>query len=623
MISSLRGAAVAGALATAMPGLPAAVIAAAPQAASAAASQSDARLTAWLDREYDHYLDLAPMERSSAGDKSRDYDKIDDLSEAGMAARVAFRARSVAQMKAMFDRTKLAADGKLSYDLWAYQAQEAANTYKFRRNDYLFNQYFGPQTMLVRFLIQVHNVDQPSDMTAYIARIRGLARAIGQDLERAKTNAAGGVRAPRFAYDGVIEQAHGLASGAPFDTPSKTGAPNSVWADALAKIDKLQKAGKIDGLQADAFKAEARKALIEAWGPTYTRLAAWLEADRPNSVANATGVGHDPNGQAYYAMALANQTTTDLTPDQVHQIGLRKVVEIKAQMEAIKDKVGFKGSLQDFFTFLRTDDRFYFPDTDAGRQGYIDLATQYITDIRKKLPDYFGMVPKAGVVVKRVEAYREQPGGAQHYLFPAPDGSRPGTFYAHLSDMRAMPKWQLEAIAYHEAGLGHHMQFAIMQELHGLPKFRMRLFYNAFQEGWGLYTEQQLGKEMGGFTDPYSDFGRLSTAIWRAVRLVVDTGVHAKGWTEAQAVQYFLENSPQAEGAVRAEVRRYMTWPGQATGYMIGYLRIMELRHKAERELGPKFDIRGFHDLLLGHGQMPLNLLERQVDDWIAAKKAG
>jgi uncharacterized protein (DUF885 family) len=589
--------------------------------ATSARTAEDARLTAWLDVENDRFLDLSPMSRTDSGSK-KDYGKFDDMSEAGMAKQVDFRVRSVATMKAKFDRARLSDDGKVSWDLWIYLGDEAANLYKFRRNEYVFNQLWGPHTIDTRFLIQVHAVSEPGDMDAYVSRIREIARAIGQGLDRAKINAAGGVRPPRFAYDGVIPQARGLASGAPFDMPSKTGAPNSIWVDALAKIDGLQKAGKIDQAKADAYKAAARRALLEAWGPELRRVADWFEADRPNTRLNSTGVGADPNGQAYYAMMLEDQTSTKLTADQVHQIGLDQVAETRRQMEAIKDQVGFKGSLQDFFKFLRDDDRFYFPNTEAGRQGYIDLATQYIADIQKKIPQYFGVYPTAGVVVKRVEAYREQPGGAQHYLLAAPDGSRPGVFYAHLSEMRAMPKWQLEAIAYHEAGLGHHIQFSIAQHLTGLPKFRTQLFFNAFQEGWGLYTEQQLGKEMGGFTDPYSDFGRLSTKMWRAIRLVLDTGLHAKGWTESQAVQYFKDNSPQSNGAIRSEVQRYLTQPGQATGYLIGYLKIMELRHKAERELGPKFDIRGFHDVLLAHGQMPLDILARQVDQWIATRKA-
>lgn len=585
-------------------------------AAPAQAGQEDARLNAWLDVQYEAFLDLSPIERTYAGDK-KDYDKVDDFSEQGLAARVAFRRKSVAEMETRFDRAKLSPDAQVSYDLWIYEAEQAALDYKFRRNEYVFNHSWGPQIQFAQLLIQIHKVDGPADMDAYVARIRGLAGALRQHLDWTRANAAAGVRMPRFAYDIVIAQARALAGGAPFDG----AADNAVWADVVAKVDGLAKAGKIDAAKGDAYKEAARDALIEAWGPAYRELADWLEADRPNTAAIATGVGKDPGGAAYYAKQLASSTTTDLTPEQVHQIGLAKVAELRREMEKIKAQVGFKGSLQDFFKFLRDDGRFYYPDTDAGRQAYIDKATQYITDIRKKLPQYFGILPKADVIVKRVEPYREKPGAAAHYLMAAPDGSRPGVFYAHLSDMRALPTLQLEATTYHEAGLGHHLQFSIAQELRNIPKFRTRLFYNVYQEGWGLYAEQ-LGKEMGGYQDPYSDFGRLSLQMWRAIRLVLDTGLHYKGWTEDQAVRYFIENSPQAETGIRAEVQRYISAPGQATGYMVGMLRIMDMRHKAERELGPRFDIRGFHDVVLGRGQMPLSMLDRRIDAWIAERKA-
>jgi len=228
------------------------------------------------------------------------------------------------------------------------------------------------------------------------------------------------------------------------------------------------------------------------------------------------------------------------------------------------------------------------------------------------------VLPQAPLVVKRVEPFREQPGAAQHYFGGTPDGSRPGIFYAHLSDMNAMPKYQLEAVAYHEGVPGHHLQISIAQERTGLPKFRTQYFYGAYSEGWGLYAES-LSKEMGFFTDPYSDFGRVGAEMWRAVRLVVDTGMHAKGWTEQQAVAYFLENAPLAEGAIRSEVQRYLVWPGQATTYKVGAMTIQRLRDEARQALGPTFDYRAFHDVVLGGGSMPLPVLEARVRRWIAA----
>ncbi|MDG2521936.1 DUF885 domain-containing protein [Caulobacter segnis] len=585
-------------------------------ALEAGSDAETARLNTWLNAQYEEALDLSPMMRSYAGDK-KDYDKIDDVSEDAMTAALAWRRTSTETLKRQFDRSKLSQEGRTSYDLWVVEYEMAAAADKFRRNEYVFSQVFGSHTSFAQFLIAIHKVDEPADMDAYVARISGLSRALGQRLDTAKLNAAGGVRSPRYAYDAVIKQAGSLSSGAPFDA----GPDNSVWADVKAKADGLVKAGKIDQAAADRYKQAARKALIEDWGPAYQNLVAWLQADRPNTAEIATGVGRDPNGAAFYAERLAASTTTDLTAEQIHQIGLSEVARIKGEMETIKRQVGFTGSLQDFFVYMREDDRFYYPNTDEGRQAFIKAATDHLAFMKTRLPAYFGVLPKADVVVKRVEAYREVAGAPQHYLIGSRDGARPGVFYAHMSDMRSLPIPQLEVITYHEGNPGHHMQFSIAQELTDVPKFRTQLYYNATQEGWGLYTEQ-LAKEMGAYKDPYSDFGRLTTEIWRAIRLVVDTGLHSKGWTEEEAVSYFKANSPASESQIRAEVQRYIVMPGQATGYKIGMIRILQMRKKAEAALGPSFDIRGFHDTILGGGQMTLVLLEQRIDQWVASHKA-
>jgi uncharacterized protein (DUF885 family) len=307
-----------------------------------------------------------------------------------------------------------------------------------------------------------------------------------------------------------------------------------------------------------------------------------------------------------------------MTADEIHELGLREVARIRGEMEAIKRQVGFDGTLQEFIASLRNDPQFKFPNTDEGREAYLQTSRDFYAGVEALLPEYFGIRPKAGLVVKRVEAFREVAGQAQHYVPGTPDGSRPGTYYVHLIDMSSMPKIGMESIAYHEGIPGHHMQIAIARELTGVPQFRTLFQATAYTEGWGLYAER-LAKEMGLYEDPYSDFGRLGSEIWRAIRLVVDTGLHAKGWTEEQAVQYFLENGPISEGQVRAEVRRYIVMPGQATAYMIGMLKIIELRERARTALGPRFGIRGFHDTVLGGGSLPLSILERRVDEWIAA----
>ena len=371
------------------------------------------------------------------------------------------------------------------------------------------------------------------------------------------------------------------------------------------------------------MREEARSALTTQFQPAYQRVIDWFEEDIANTDEAAMGATTLSNGEAFYAAALKDMTTTDMTADEIHELGLAEVERIQGEMRAIMDEVGFEGSLQEFFEFTRTDPQFFYPDNDRGAEMYIAQAQEHIDFINSRLPDFIGTLPKAALEVRRVEPFREQDGAAQHYSPGTPDGSRPGIYYAHLSDMTAMPIPELESIAYHEANPGHHMQVSIAQELEGVPKFRSQGgFISAFGEGWALYSEA-LAKEMGGYEDPYSDFGRLSSEIWRAIRLVVDTGIHAKGWSEEQAVQYALENSPNPETAVRSEVQRYYVLPGQATSYKIGMIRIQELRARAEAELGADFDIRGFHDTVLGGGAVPLSILEKRVDNWIASVKEG
>ncbi|WP_375205436.1 DUF885 domain-containing protein [Hyphococcus sp.] len=587
-------------------------------AASAEEIQAEtARLNQWFDEKFEEQLDFSPMQRTFLGDK-KDYDKIDDLSEEAQDEQLEWQRQTVEELKANFDRSKLTPEAQTSYDVWIYQYERAASADKFRRNQYVFTQMQGPQAFLAQFLIAFHKVDEPSDMEAYISRIGGGARALGQLLETAKLNAEAGSRPPLFAYEGVLEQSRALITGAPFEGEGDS----PVWADAKSKIDGLLEAGKIDQAKADEFKEAARTALIEEWKPAYQELIDWFEEDKINADEIATGVGKNPNGVDYYADRLKASTTTHMTADEIHELGLSEVERIKGEMEAIKEQVGFEGTLQEFFVFVRDDPQFYYPNTDEGRQAYIDAATEHLDYIGEKLPDYFGILPKADLVVKRVEPFREQDGAAQHYFPGTPDGSRPGVYYAHLSDMSAMPKPQLEVIAYHEGNPGHHMQISIAQELTSVPKFRTQAGFTAYSEGWGLYSEL-LAKEMGAYEDPYSDFGRLTTEIWRAIRLVLDTGFHSKGWTEEEGVQYFMENSPAAEGQIRSEVQRYLVWPGQATAYKVGMLKILELREEAKAELGDKFDIRGFHDTVLGGGALPLDILERRVDEWVAEQKEG
>lgn len=587
--------------------------------ATAAASTEDARLNAWFERKYEEQLKFSPIKLTMLGRKDLQ-SQLDDMSREGAKQQLAWREAAVAEMKSSFDYAALGDDAKLSWDLFVYQLEAAQAADRFSDHAYPFNQMGGAHTFLPTFMINFHKVETEADYVAYVARLREVPRAFGQLLDQVKRSATLGIRPPRFAHEGVIDQAGKVVTGAPFTE----GKDSALWADAQAKADALVKAGKIDAARAQALKLEARKALVEAVQPAFAEVAAWYKADLPNAAVNPSGVGSThPDGAAYYAERLRASTTTDMTAEEIHQVGLREVARLRAEMEALKDKVGFKGDLKAFFKFVDTDPRFKYPNTDAGRQAYIDDATKAIDTIKQQLPNYFGLLPKADLVVKRVEPFREVDGAAQHYYPSTPDGSRPGVYYAHLSDMSAMPKTTLEVIAYHEGLPGHHMQIAIAQELKGVPEFRKQAGFNAYAEGWGLYSEW-LAREMPGtYTDPYSEYGRLTSEMWRAIRLVVDTGLHAKGWTEKQAVEYFAANSSIPLPAIQAEVRRYITWPGQATGYKIGMLKLQALRAKAEAELGDKFDIRGFHDAVLGGGAMPLTLLERRIGQWIAARKQG
>jgi uncharacterized protein (DUF885 family) len=592
-----------------------------PIAANVVAEQSQQseteRLNQWFEVKFEQQLQQSPLQLTFLGRKDK-YDQVDDSSIAAEDDKLAWLASTVEELKNSFDYNKLEPEAKTSYDIWIYQYEQARQGVAFRKNGYIFTQMQGIHAMLPQIMINFHKVDTADDMQAYVKRIEGISRALTQLLERAQANAEHDVRPPRFAYEGVLEQINNLITGLPL---SEKEQDVPLWADAKGKIAALVKADKLSDEQAKKLTDEAEAALQSQFLPAYTALRQWLLQDIEHTDKIATGVGKQADGKAYYNYRLKVSTTTELTAEQIHQIGLDEVARLTQEMIAIKDKVGFKGDLKAFFKFIKEDDQFYYPETDAGREAYLEDSRQYLAFINAQLPEYFGILPKADLIVKRVEPFREQPGAAQHYFPGTPDGARPGVYYAHLSDMRSMPKNEMEAIAYHEGNPGHHMQLSIAQELTSVPKFRTQARFTAYTEGWGLYAEL-LAKEMGAYQNPYSDFGRLITEMWRAVRLVVDTGLHSKGWTEQQAIDYFMEKTPIAQGAVISEVRRYIVWPGQATAYKIGMLKILELRNKAKTELGDKFDIRAFHDTVLGGGALPLNVLEKRIDNWIAGVKS-
>jgi len=366
--------------------------------------------------------------------------------------------------------------------------------------------------------------------------------------------------------------------------------------------------------------AEAEKALVASVQPAYEKLIATLE-DQQQRATTEDGVWKFAKGEEFYKNRLKRITTTDLSANAIHEIGLIEVARIHGEMEAIMKKVGFKGSLEDFFGFMRTDKQFYYENTAEGKEKYLAGATKIINTMKARLDDLFLTKPKAEIVVKAVEAFREKSAGKAFYQQPAIDGSRPGTYYANLYDMSAMPTYQMEALAYHEGIPGHHMQIAIAQELDSIPMFRKFSRYTAYVEGWGLYSEM-LPKEIGFYSDPYSDFGRLAAELWRSCRLVVDTGIHSKKWTREEGIEYYKANTPNAESDCIKMVERHIVMPGQATAYKIGMNKIIELREDAKIQLEKDFDLREFHDVVLLNGAVPLNILEEMVQDWVDSKKA-
>lgn len=578
-------------------------------------------LNEWFDSKFDEELAFSPIRQTALGLKT-DYDKIDDYSVEAEQAQLEWWQANTAEMESNFDYDELSDDAKLSWDMWMFRKEQAEKAAEFRDQAYILHQMNGTHAALPSFLISQHKVESEEDMTAFIARISGIGGAMDQLLKRAQDNAAAGTRPPRFAYDAVIAESGKITSGAPFDAEGEGAEPSALWTASEGHLAALVEAGTITSERADELREQARAALVDDMASAYGRVIAWFTEDLPNSDEEAKGVSELAGGADFYNYSLGAMTTTELSSEDIHQTGLDEVARIREEMIAIKDQVGFEGDLPAFFEFIRSDDRFYFSNDDAGAQAYIDAAEGHLEFINTRLPEFFGILPKAPLEVRRVEPFREQDGAPQHYRPGTPDGSRPGIYYAHLSDMRAMAIPPLEVIAYHEGNPGHHMQLSIAQEMTGIPKFRAQGQYiPAFGEGWALYSEL-LAKEMGAYKDPYSDFGRLTTEIWRAIRLVVDTGIHSKGWSEQEANDYFLANSPIPEAKVAAEVRRYFVMPGQATAYKIGMIRIQELRAKAEGELGDDFDIRGFHDTVLGGGPVSLGILEKRVNQWIEASKS-
>jgi uncharacterized protein (DUF885 family) len=572
------------------------------------------RAGGFFDKCWDENLARHPVEESVYGIKTH-YDQLEDLSDEKAAADHAVWQRQLATLRRDFKPELLDQQAQLSYKLFEQEAEREAEEFKFRFDVYPVSQMRGVHAQIPTFLINIHKIDNVKDAEAYIARLNAIPKLFDQLIANLQVREDKGVVAPRFVFPLVLDACHKVIQGKPFDS----SAGNSPLLDDFTK--KVGALKDVDSATRDRLLAGATKALNESVKPAYEKLIVFLEGQSKRANDDA-GVWKFPDGADFYSSALRRTTTTNLRADQIHDIGLKEVARIHAEMTKIKDKVGFKGDLQAFFRFMREDRQFYLPDTDEGRAKYLARAVEIIDEMKKRLDELFATKPKADIVVKAVEKFRERSAGKAFYQQPAPDGSRPGMFYVNLREMKSNPTYQLEALAYHEGIPGHHMQIAIAQELSGVPKFRKFSRYTAYIEGWGLYSEL-APKEIGMYGDPYSDFGRLALELWRAGRLVVDTGIHDKKWTRQQAIDYLKQNTPNSEADCVDAINRYIVMPSQATAYKIGMIKILELREKAKKQLGNKFDNREFHDVVLTNGALPLDVLEELVDRWIKSKQNG
>lgn len=577
------------------------------------APSEDARLTAFLDAEFDAWLQRQPQLATRLGLKEGG-DRWNDTSDAAALAEVEWRKASVARMRAQFDRAKLSPEAQVNFDIWALEAERAEMSYANRiYRPPFYSRLYSAHSQLPDFLINTHTVADAEDLRNYIARLRGMPAVLDLAIARTRASQAAGVNPPRFQIETIIAGSRKLTSGAPFGE----GEDAALWGDVKAKTEALVASGKLPRVDADTLLAEARAAIL-ALQPAYERIIAWAEESLPTAPSGKVGALTLPGGEAYYAAELKLNTTTDMTAAEIHAVGLAEVARIEAEQDALARQAGVADRHAFYAERARLNPQRQYDD--AARKQYLDTANAFVAHTRSLLEPWFDTLPAYGIEVVREPAFSEVPGGAAHASAPSPDGTRPARTYVHLVGTVPDPA-AMYTLMCHEAVPGHNMQGDIQVRQQGGPKFRAVTGYVAFGEGWALYAEA-LCKEMGAFPDIAADFMRLDAELFRAARLVVDTGLHAMGWTEDEAVKYMNETGRQPIERSRSEVRRYITLPGQATGYKIGMLRIMELRQRAEQTLGDRFDIKGFHDLLIASGSQPLSILERRVDEWIAKAAA-
>ena len=567
------------------------------------------KLNAYLDKKFDEYVDRHPEYQTYLGIK-KNYDRWDDISPRAQEAELKVSRRSLKWLLDSISTDLLNEQALLSYTLYKQKLEQQIADHRYRLYNYPLNQMSGKQSGVPAFLINMHKISTKKDAKDYIKRLRAIRPLFDQLIENLREREKAGVIAPNYVFDHVLNDSKNVISGFPFAGEDSC----ALFKDFHDKVMDLD----VSLTEKDELLNLSKAALLGSVKPAYHKLIGLVNT-LMGTHNEEDGVWRLEGGAAFYENALQRTTTTEMSAEEIHQLGLREVNRIHKEMTVIKNNVEFKGSLKEFFVELKENDVYYYPQTESGKKEYIKEAENIINAFKRRLDDLFITKPKADMNVKSVEVFREKSAGKAFYQRAAPDGSRPGTYYANTYRMRMMPKYQMEALAYHEGIPGHHMQISIAQELKGLPKFRKYGGYTAYVEGWGLYSEY-LPKELGFYSDPYSDFGRLAMELWRSCRLVVDTGIHAKKWNREQGIDYYMENTPNDELDCIKMVERHVVYPSQATAYKIGMNKIIELKDGAQDILGEKFDIREFHETILARGAVPLNILEKHVEEMIADK---
>lgn len=539
-------------------------------------------------------------------------DKLDDASPAH-AQKMADTIRKDHDILLSYDRSALDRRGQLSYDVLEYFLRIQIEGDKFRDYDFPVNQMFGVQSSLPNFMAQQHQVTSESEASDYIARLNKFPQKFDQVIEGLRIRENKGLLPPQFLVEEVLKQMQGFSSKPPTQNP--------LYVTFKEKLDKIP-ADKLDQPTRERLLGAVDSAIQKSVYPAYKTMTDYFTQLAPKAQGNF-GAWHLPDGDAYYAWCVRQQTTTDMTPEQVHQLGLAEVARVGAEMDGIlKDQGLSDGTIGARVQQLAKNPEQQFPNTPEGKQAMLKQYQAILDEVNAGLGDAFDVRPKAGVVVKAVPEFAEKTAPGAYYEEGSFDGTRPGAFYANMRDTTETPKWAMRTLAYHEGIPGHHFQLSVAQEIQGLPFFQRVLPFTAYVEGWALYAER-LGWELGFEKNPLDNLGRLRDEMMRAVRLVVDSGIHYKHWSREQAIAYMMENTGMAESDVTAEIERYFVDPGQALAYKVGMLKILELREKAKTELGDKFKLAQFHNQVLSSGALPLELLQRVIDDWIAKVKAG